>query len=631
LTATELVLLLDKLILVHEVYDVIVIFDVQGRIVLINSIDRNSNRTVIEYLNSEELEGLKGQSLLRYTPNADWLQQVRSSRCGYIDWHQSPLVLKLYHYLDNDIAKQYSIGFAAPILDDRNVVVGGILALMNWEYIQEILDKVEDDLRERSLGSGYAFLFARDQNTIIGHKYRRNRKYSSLDAREYSAAIDNYGTRLVEDHRLVDLRDAILNHKPSFEYEYPPGTRKISGLAVVNHEFFSWVCGVGINDDDIFAPVVHLRTVLVSGASITMLLVIVLTYSVARKITVPLNQLAEGARSLSAGGFAGRVTVGGHDEIAQLATSFNEMAESLQQRSQELLELNRSLEEKVRERTSALEAANQQMEKAYRELKDTQFQLIQSEKMASLGQLVAGIAHEIKNPLNFIYGNTEFLRRYVERLQELVSLYEEKAALDPESASYIEEFRAAINYGFLKEDLSTLIANFEEGAKRIHNIIGDLRTFSRMESEDFRTADLHESIDLALSLLQNEYRGRIEIEKHYGVLPPVECHPGRLNQVFMNLLLNACQAIPGEGRISIETAHVDGLVQIDVADTGEGIDPAQLDRIFEPFFTTKPVGTGTGLGLSVSYAIIQQHKGTIAVQSEKGKGTRFTIRLPVRQ
>jgi signal transduction histidine kinase len=202
---------------------------------------------------------------------------------------------------------------------------------------------------------------------------------------------------------------------------------------------------------------------------------------------------------------------------------------------------------------------------------------------------------------------------------------------DEETRRKVDSFKQEINYNFMLEDLDSLVRNFEEGAKRIHSIITDLRTFSRMESEDFREIDIHSQIDLALSLLQNEYRGRIDVVKDYGSLPPIECHPGRLNQVFMNLLLNGCQAISGEGKVEIRTRAEGKTVSIEVKDNGEGIESSQLDRIFEPFFTTKPVGKGTGLGLSISYAIVQQHSGTIEVESERGRGTRFLIRLPVRQ
>ena len=244
---------------------------------------------------------------------------------------------------------------------------------------------------------------------------------------------------------------------------------------------------------------------------------------------------------------------------------------------------------------------------------------------------MAGIAHEIKNPLNFIYGNTEFLRDYVHHLQSLVDLYERMSELDEQSRRAVDSFKEEINYDFMLEDLESLVRNFEEGAKRIHSIIGDLRTFSRMESEDFREIDVHNQIDLALSLLQNEYRGRVEIVRDYGELPPIECHPGRLNQVIMNLLLNACQAISGEGEVLIRTRPEGKTVSIEVEDDGDGIDPIHVDKIFEPFFTTKPVGKGTGLGLSISYAIVQQHGGAIEVDSEEGRGTRFLVRLPVKQ
>jgi len=293
--------------------------------------------------------------------------------------------------------------------------------------------------------------------------------------------------------------------------------------------------------------------------------------------------------------------------------------------------LNRQLEEKVQERTQALRQSNEEVHTAYRELKETQVQLVQSEKMASLGQLVAGIAHEIKNPLNFIYGNTDFLTKYVNQLRSLISFIEERQSLSQNDKKEVEKFKSQINYSFLLQDIETLIANFEEGAKRIHAIIGDLRTFSRMESDDFRKVNIHEQIEVALNLLQNEYRERIKIVKEYGELPEVECHPGKMNQVFMNLLLNACQAIADQGQIRIRSKAKGSSIEISIEDDGEGIESETMDRIFEPFFTTKPVGTGTGLGLSISYAIVQQHKGAIEVQSEPKQGTRFTITLPVKQ
>ncbi|MGH9341291.1 MAG: ATP-binding protein [Acidobacteriota bacterium] len=615
-------MLLDKLVLVHEVYDIIAIFDLEGRLLLCNGHNRSW-----EPLDQEKLRLVRGTELVTYTPDSTWLEEVRSGRFGFLDWHRSPLVNQLYDYSSSDIAQQYSIGFAAPIMDETTIV-GGVLLLMNWQFVQEILDKVEEDFKARSLASGYAFLFGRDHNTIIGHKYRRHRAFANSAA--LSPALDNYGTRLTEDHGLHDLRLAVATGKTNHLYNYPENVAKISGLAPVNHEFFRWICGVGINNEDIFAPVQDLRTILIWTSSISALLVVVLTFSVARQITTPLKELRRSASVIEAGDYSQRVEISSRDEIGELANTFNSMAQSLEERSNALIDLNRRLEEKVSERTRELEQTNREVENAYRELKETQVQLIQSEKMASLGQLVAGIAHEIKNPLNFIYGNTDFLRKYVQNLRRLIQLYESDEFNTPEGRKSLESLKHSVNYSFMLEDLDTLIENFEEGAQRIHSIISDLKTFSRMDTDQFREVDIHEPIDLALNLLHNEYRDRIRIHKEYGEVPKVQCHPGKMSQVFMNLLSNACQAIQDEGDIWIRTASSNGRVTVDVEDSGAGIKGEHLGKIFEPFFTTKPVGKGTGLGLSISYGIVQQHKGTIEVQSRKSQGTRFRVHLPLK-
>ena len=618
--------LLNQLVELHEVYDLICLFNLEGRVVLTNNTNRNRMNEG-ELLDPGRLQKLQGQQLSTYTSDSTWLEQVREGRMGFLDWHLSPLVQALYSYHDDDVARRHSIGYAFPVMDREGRPLGGILALMNWEYIQGILDKVEEDLEQRSLPSGYAFMWGRDVNTVIGHKYRQNRSYSNPE--DFDRA-DNYGSRLIEDHQLDELRRTVAAGATHYAYEYPAGTPKISGMARVNHEFFSWVCGVGINEEDIFAPVQDLKNIILWFVTVGTLLAALLTFSIARRIAVPLKQLTRSARVVADGDFNQRVEVSGQDEVGHLARTFNEMAESLQDRSQALLELNRRLEDKVHERTQELRESGEEVRQAYQELKDTQVQLVQSEKMASLGQLVAGIAHEIKNPLNFIYGNTTFLRQYVQNLRGMIEFYEQAPDLQEGTRKQAEAFQDETNYGFVSEDLDRLIENFEEGAERIHAIIGDLRAFSRMDVDQTSTVDIHEPLNLALNLLRNEYRDRIRLHKEYGKLPEVECHPGRMSQVFMNLLSNACQAIREEGDIWIRTHDQNGNVVIVIEDNGEGIDRQHLSKVFEPFFTTKPVGQGTGLGLSISYGIVQQHKGTIEVESEKQLGTSFRVELPVR-
>jgi signal transduction histidine kinase len=307
------------------------------------------------------------------------------------------------------------------------------------------------------------------------------------------------------------------------------------------------------------------------------------------------------------------------------------MARALSAREDELQELNKNLENIVRLRTLELEDSNEALKKAYLDLQSAQEQLVQSEKMASLGQLVAGIAHEIKNPLNFIYGNTGFLADYTQRLRNILEAYEKLPSITPEEREQIEALKKELNYAFIKEDLQILIDNFSEGARRINAIVSDLRTFSRMDTDVLSDIDLHSSLDMSLNLLRNQYKGRVEIHKDYGGIPKIQGYSGKLSQVFMNLLSNAFHAIQEKGDVWIRTHSLNGTVVVEIEDNGMGIPKENLHRIFEPFFTTKAVGQGTGLGLSISYGIIEQHQGKIHVSSTPRQGTIFTVRLPTTQ
>ena len=256
---------------------------------------------------------------------------------------------------------------------------------MSWEYVQEILDFLEEEFENRSLRSGYGFLFDRDGDTIIGHKYRRNRILRTTEA---GGNRNNYGTSLIVDHGLTRvsevvkgmLRDPVVNDVTHVAYEYPPGTAKISGLAEIDHEYFNWVCGVGMNDEDIFSPVQELKNVLIAGAILTSLLVVLITFWAARQFTTPLKELTATAQRIARGDSSQRARISTGDEIGELAATFNDMAEFLEERSHALIELNRRLEEKVLERTGELEESHRTIEEAYEELKEAQVQLVQSEE-----------------------------------------------------------------------------------------------------------------------------------------------------------------------------------------------------------------------------------------------------------
>ena len=273
----------------------------------------------------------------------------------------------------------------------------------------------------------------------------------------------------------------------------------------------------------------------------------------------------------------------------------------------------------------ALKAKIQELEGANDEIRETQAKLVHTAKMASLGQLVAGVAHELNNPIGFIYSNMTHLREYSERLLHLVDVAEH----EPEK---LEKEKDRADLKFIVKDLPKLISSCEEGARRTRDIVLGLRNFSRLEEAQIKEVDLHQGLENTLSLLSGELKNRVKVAKHFGKLPKVECYPSQLNQVFMNVLSNAAQSIENkEGQIDLTTRRLEGdRVEICIRDNGKGMSKATLEKIFDPFFTTKGLGSGTGLGLSISYGIIEKHGGEILVTSEPGVGTEFRIILPVR-
>lgn len=263
------------------------------------------------------------------------------------------------------------------------------------------------------------------------------------------------------------------------------------------------------------------------------------------------------------------------------------------------------------------------------ELREIQSQLIHQEKMASLGRMVAGIAHELNNPVNFVHGNLPYLKEYCDQLTELVDI----AAGTPDNRPRFEERRKQVNYEFLVTDLGNILADITEGTERVRQIIRNLRSFSRLDEAELKEASLHEGIESTLKILSQYYvQDKIPVETQFCPLPPVLCFPGKLNQVWMNLLSNAAQAVSAvsEPRVMIKTEQEGEFVVVTIADNGTGIKDADQSKIFEPFFTTKPVGQGTGLGLSICHSIIERHGGTIRFETKLGQGTRFIVRIPLR-
>ena len=327
-----------------------------------------------------------------------------------------------------------------------------------------------------------------------------------------------------------------------------------------------------------------------------------------------------------------------YSKIGEQTVEVMQANQALAREHTALLELNEQLEQRVRQRTVALEGANMQLKQNNLELKQlnqklesAQNQLLQSEKMASVGQLAAGVAHEINNPIGFVNSNLSTLEKYVAGLGSVLAAYEQaETRLGANAFTEVTEVKRKVDLAYLLDDIPNLLKESQDGLTRVKRIIQDLKDFSHVDESTWQMSSLESCMDSTLNVAANEIRYKAEVIKKYAGLPEVECMPSQINQVFLNLLVNAVQSIETKGVITISTGVVDSEVWVEVEDTGKGIAAEHLKKIFDPFFTTKPIGKGTGLGLSVSFGIVQKHGGRIEVRSELGKGTAMRVWLPVK-
>ncbi len=523
----------------------------------------------------------------------------------------------IYNFYRSSDTRNTKITLAFPLLNSDNQRQGIFAAHLNLERIDQIirentgLGKTGETYLVgnwgSSLSSRYAFIYSRH-----------------LNSQEFSNEITSWAIQKAMQGN--SGRGLYLN------YQGIPVIGVYSALPEPNLALIAEQ-----TQAEAFTPARELATAIFMSGLVLSSIMAVGMLILGRHIIKPIQAIAHTAHLVSQGDLNQTAPVLSSNEIGMLAKTFNQMIQQLRLSYQQLADYNHTLEEKVEQRTQEIRQKNQDLEVTLHQLKKTQTQLVQQEKMASLGQLVAGVAHEINNPINFIYGNVEPASKYAQDLLYLIRLYQKYY---PQSNPEILDEIKAIDLDFIEKDFIKLLDSMQDGAERIKEIVLSLRNFSRLDESEQKQVDIHQGLESTLRIVKNRLKGQsnrpeIKVIKYYGKLPLILCFPGQLNQVYMNIISNSIDALEQDPQlinpqIEISTSIISNRIKIRIADNGSGIESEILDKIFDPFFTTKPVGKGTGLGLSISYQIIiEKHKGKLFCHSELGKGTEFIIELPL--
>jgi len=520
------------------------------------------------------------------------------------------------------------------------LIEGVLLALLIYTAMTYMHDNIEDTLIKRATTT--ATLFASTAKDPV----------LSFDL----ASLDAFGEELASNTDILYVRTlapdgvvlAIAGDQDSATNQFIEDT-SLDGITDGVYDVSAEIAEggveygrieIGFDIASIEASLIETRQLSTFIALVEMGLVGIFSFLLGTYLTRKLLVLSRAAKQVSEGEYALDLDVDSTDEIGDVARAFDQMAHVLEETQQsrdkyehDLEELNKNLEQRVVRRTAKINAQFAELHATHQLLADTQTKLLQSEKLASIGQLSAGIAHEINNPISFVLSNAKSLSEYIELYQNLIDMYRNALTAEPgdldKKKLAISEFEADEDIEFVSEDINILIQDTVEGSVRVQEIVKGLRDFSHTNFDEKSACNLAECAESTLRIANAELKTRGTVHAELNPIPDVLGNRGELNQVIMNLLMNAGQAMDEQGDIFVKTSVENNIVELSITDSGSGIDEENLSKLFDPFFTTKAVGEGTGLGLSISYGIITDHGGTIVVESEVGKGSTFKIQLPV--
>ena len=544
-----------------------------------------------------------------------------------------------------------SITAVQPIYDDR-------FNLLGVAGVDMYLGDITTFLRQLKVGqTGQIFIMERSGLLVASSTAEQPYTINAEKKSNLLLAIDSQNPLTKATTKAIQNKFQGLNRiyvPESFAFDWQGGKQFIQVMPFQDQNGLDWLIVVVLPEADFMKQINDNNQVTIFLCVLALIMAGAIGILTAQWVVRPLNRLIVAAHAMTRGELDQYVEVKEAREIQILAETFNEMAQQLKesfvalQNNQVALQQNKGeLEVRVEERTIELT-------QALVNLRQTQTRLIQTEKMSSLGQMVAGVAHEINNPVNFIYGNVTHAQEYSDTILKILGLYlENYPTPHPEIIDALED--AELDY--LREDLPKILNSMRLGATRIQEIVRSLRTFSRLDESEMKEIDIHENLDSTLMILQSRLKSQsnhpaILVIKNYGKLPLVECYAGQLNQVFMNLLVNALDALEERDKalatterltstnmglqspprqITIATERKDQRVEIKISDNAQGMSPEVIQKIFDPFYTTKEVGKGTGLGLAISYqVVVERHQGTLECHSQIGQGTEFIITIPIK-